>query len=159
MRTFCVPVRRRSVLLEFDFEREPVARLTACGHRYISRRSTGVPKIADEMLQSVFYLYPSRDAAEKGQAAGGTEFIVAYASEKVANAYFLFAVSNKHVVADFGASVIRLNKMDGTVDVIEHEPHEWFFTNKQDLAIIPLRVDLSRHRVKALPFSDLFTDS
>ena len=51
------------------------------------------------------------------------------------NTHFLFAVSNKHVVADFGASVIRLNRINGGVDIIEMEPHDWHFTNQQDLAI------------------------
>jgi hypothetical protein len=151
------PVRRRCILLEPDFQREPVQRQTASGHKYVVWRPTNVPRIADEMLQSVFYLYPSRDAAEKGQAAGGTGFIVAYESTKVSNAYFLFAVSNKHVVADAGASVIRLNRTDGGIDTIEMEPHEWHFTNRQDLAIVPIKVDLAKHRVKALPFSDLVT--
>jgi hypothetical protein len=116
-----------------------------------------VPRIADEMLQSVFYLYPSTDAAAKGQAAGGTGFIVAYVSDKVPNAYFLFAVSNKHVVADYGASVIRLNRIDGGVDILELFPEDWYFTNQQDLAIHPIRVDLSTQRVKAVPFKELIT--
>jgi hypothetical protein len=151
------PIRRRSVLQEIDYEREPVERQTANGHSYTAWRPTGVPRIADEMLQSVFYLYPSREAAVQGHAAGGTGFIVAYDSTKVANTFFLFAVSNKHVVADFGASVIRLNKTDGGIDIIEMEPHEWHFTNRHDLAIIPIRVDLAKHRVKAVPFKDLIT--
>ena len=152
-----VPIRCRSVLSEVEFEREPVERQTAAGHSYIAWKPTGVPRIADEMLQSVVYLYPSRQAAEQGLAAGGTGFIVAYVSEKVANGFFLFAVSNKHVVADFGASVIRLNKTDGGVDIFELEPHEWYFTNKQDLAIVPLKIDLAKHRVKAVPSSDFLT--
>lgn len=160
MRSNCRSIacaRARAILLEPDFQRQPVERQTPSGHRYIAWRPSGVPRIADEMLQSVFYLYPSRRAAEEGEETGGTGFIVAYSSPKVANAYFLFAVSNKHVVADAGASVIRLNKTDGGVDPIELEPHEWYFTNKHDLAIVPIRVDLARHRVKAVPFSDLIT--
>jgi hypothetical protein len=151
------PVRLRSILLEPDFEREPVERQTATGHRYIAWRLTGVPRIADEMLQSVFYLYPSRRAAELGHAAGGTGFITAYSSEKVANAHFLFAVSNKHVVADIGASVIRLNTTVGGTDILEFEPHEWYFTNRHDLAIIPIKVDLAKHRVKAVPLGEFLS--
>jgi hypothetical protein len=149
--------RRASALLEPQFERAAVVRRTTCGHEFTAWRPTSVPRINDEMLQSVFYLYPSRDAAERGQAAGGTGFIAAYASEKANNAFFLFAVSNKHVVADSGASVIRLNKVDGGVDILEFEPHEWYFTNQHDLAIIPLKVDLAVHRVKAIPLADFIT--
>ena len=158
MRNVCVcTIRHRSVLAEPDFEREPVERRTASGHSYIAWRPIGVPRIADEMLQSVFYLYPSRAAAEQGQAAGGTGFIVAYSSEKVANAHFLFAVSNKHVVADAGASVIRLNTVAGGTDILEFEPHEWHFTNQHDLAIIPIKVDLAKHRVKAVPLNEFLS--
>jgi hypothetical protein len=158
VRKACVcTIRQRSILAEPDFEREPVERQTTCGHWYTAWRPTGVPRIADEMLQSVFYLYPSREAAEQGHAAGGTGFIVAYDSTKVPNTYFLFAVSNKHVVADSGASVMRLNKKDGGIDIIEMEPHEWYFTSNQDLAIVPIMVNLDKHRVKAVPFNDLIS--
>jgi hypothetical protein len=134
-------VRWRGILAESDFYWRP----------------DRVPRIADEMLQSVFYLYPDRASAAKGEAAGGTGFIVAYSSELAKSTYFLFAVSNKHVVADFGASVIRLNTVNGGTDIIECEPHEWYFTNQHDLAIIPIKVDLAKHRVKAVPLNEFIT--
>ena len=47
MRNACVrPIRRQSILLEADFEREPFERCTANGHSYIAWRPTGVPRIA-----------------------------------------------------------------------------------------------------------------
>lgn len=116
-----------------------------------------MPRIADELLDCVFYLYPSKDAAERGQSAGGTGFFVGYTSAVAPNTFFLFAVSNKHVVADTGASVVRLNTKDGGVEIFEFEPHEWFFTAKDDLAIIPFRADLTRHRIKSVPMEMMVT--
>jgi len=117
-----------------------------------------MPRINDEMLDCVFYLYRSRDAAEKGEESGGTGFWVAHTSHKVKNLSIIYAVSNKHVVASSGCSVIRVNTIDGGIDTFEVEPHEWHFTNQDDLAIIPIRISFNKHIVKTLPL-DMFVTS
>jgi hypothetical protein len=40
---------------------------------------------------------------------------------------------------------------------LEFEPHEWHFTNQHDLAIIPIKVDLAIHRVKAIALTSFIT--
>jgi hypothetical protein len=156
---FGAPYRDRRGLLDFHFEREPVLRHTAGGHPYTAWKPTNVPRIHDELLDCVVYLYRTRAEAERGESAGGSGFFCAYTSQVVPSAYFIFSVSNKHVVADAGASVIRINKHGGGVDIFELEPDQWFFTAQNDLAIVPIALDLEIHRVKALPLDDCLTKS
>src|ERR1700674_3272212 len=150
-------MRPMPVLLGIEFQPEAVVAHYSGGHEFVAWRPNSMPRINDELLECVAYLYPSREAAERGQAAGGTGFFAAYASDKVANAYFIFAVSNKHVVADTGASVLRVNTREGGVDIFPFEPHEWYFKNRQDLAIIPVKLDLAKHKIKAAALNEFLT--
>jgi hypothetical protein len=59
-----------------------------------------MPRIDDKLLTSVFYLYPSVDAAEKNEKSGGTGFFVSVPSETKAHVSFIYGVSNAHVVQD-----------------------------------------------------------
>jgi hypothetical protein len=145
--------RERAALLACNYARMPRERISMRGHAYTTWSPVGVPRINDSMLDCVFYLYCNREGAEKGENSGGTGFWVAYESDKVPNAYWIFAVSNKHVVAEIGASVIRVNTKEGGVDIFEIEPHEWFFTHDDDLAIIHIPLDLTKHRVHAILLS------
>jgi hypothetical protein len=47
-----------------------------------------------------------------------------------------YAVSNRHVVKKH--PVVRLNKQDGTTDVLPFTQEDWFFTDDQDIAVVPL---------------------
>jgi hypothetical protein len=147
----------RGVLLEPDFVRQPELRFTTSGHRFFGWKRGTMPRVANDFLDCVFYLYRSREAAEHGEQAGGTGFWVNYAPPGLINAYVVFAVSNKHVVADTGASLIRLNKVGGGVDIFEFEPHEWHFTGKDDLAIICCTPNPSIHRFKVMPSERFIT--
>jgi hypothetical protein len=117
-----------------------------------------MPRIRDATLETVFYLYPSRAAAEAGRSVGGTGFFVGIESEAVPGNWFVLAVSNRHVVHRGGASVMRVNTEDGGVAFLEFEPHEWIdHPAGDDLAVIPmpgLRDDL---RVTFNPINYLLT--
>jgi hypothetical protein len=109
------------------------------------------------MLDCVFYLYRDVSAAQRGDHAGGTGFWVGVDSKRLPGHYYIFAVSNKHVVADAGASVIRVNMSDGGVGIFEIDPHEWYFDNNDDLAIVFVTVDLEKNRIKVIPASMFVT--
>jgi hypothetical protein len=60
--------------------------------------SYGLPRLGDNLLDLVFYVYPNKAAAESGTGAGGTGFFVAVRSEAVDTVLYLYAVTNSHVI-------------------------------------------------------------
>lgn len=97
-----------------------------------------MPRIEDRIAHCAFYLFPDLASAKKGDAAGGTGFVVARAHDNpsLGGCGRLFLVSNKHVVHQFGCSVARINRKDGGVDFIELEPHEWIAHPQHDIAAV-----------------------
>jgi hypothetical protein len=84
-----------------------------------------LPRIPGRLLDSVFYLYPTRDAARKGERAGGTGFFLSVpldfdgkrndfiqsgllAAEEHEPS-ILYAISNEHVVRVEGCHWARIN--------------------------------------------------
>lgn len=84
-----------------------------------------MPRINDELLNSVVYLYQTKEDAEQGKKAGGTGFLVGYPTSFDKNRSYLYAVTNRHVVEDAQATVIRINRADGGMDVLEIARSNW----------------------------------
>lgn len=127
-------------ILEFEYPRRPVTRLSSRGNPFVAMVPHGMPKVHPEIFETVFYLYPDRQAAEEGEAAGGTGFMVSVKSDRLEDVWYDYAVSNRHVVRD-GDSVIRINTRDGGVEILEFDPSEWFVhPDGDDIAAIPLNV-------------------
>lgn len=138
---------------DLAFRRVPMACKTPRGASYTRWVGVGMPRIRESMLDSTFFLYPSREDAEAGNKCGGTGFLVAYPSELFPNEItYLYGVTNWHVAVRDGASVIRLNTIDGKTDTIDHGPDEWVFDEAgDDLAAIFVQVDEGVHRTAAIP--------
>jgi hypothetical protein len=84
-----------------------------------------MPRIRDEFLDCVVYLFPDRPSAEAGERIGGSGFLVGVVSKGLpTNFWFLYAVTNKHVVKG-GATTVRLTTRDGKTDVIETDERSW----------------------------------
>ncbi len=58
-----------------------------------------VPRISDDILDSVVYLYPSVTDAEAGEKAGGTGFLVGVPSGVHEGVTYQYAVTNRHVTS------------------------------------------------------------
>jgi hypothetical protein len=86
-----------------------------------------MPRIKDELLESVIYLYPTLAAARSGERAGGTGFLVEVQSEAHPAFAYLYAVTNSHVIREANSPVVRLNTQQG------------------DMAILPLTADRWKH--------------
>lgn len=110
---------------DIDFARHEISRYSSAGDPFTVLVPCGMPRISDDFLESVFYLYPTVDAAREGKHMGGTGFLVGVLSKIDPSMGYTYAVTNRHVAIDQGHSIIRLNKRDGEVDIRELDPAEW----------------------------------
>lgn len=84
-----------------------------------------MPRIRDEILDCAIYLYPSAKSARDGENAGGSGFLVAVRSEAIQDGGYVYAVTNSHVIREGRSPVIRLNTVDGGVDISEKDEGDW----------------------------------
>src|ERR1700739_4913676 len=100
-----------------------VTRRSSSGHLYHVVEPP-VPRIRDAYLDCVIYLYGSEVDAEDGTKAGGSGFLVGVPSRGLRqNFWFLYAVSNKHVVEN--ATTLRLNTCDGKKTIMPTVRGAW----------------------------------
>ena len=131
----------------------------ACRYRYWKR---AVPRIPDDILDSVIYLYPTREDAEAGEPIGGSGFLVVIPYEDPSQGTGLwdgslpgdrYAVTNQHVAfGESDAHVIRLNTQDGQTHILETDPGDWHrHPDGDDLAVCPLELDPGLLKIAAIP--------
>ncbi|HEY3827611.1 MAG TPA: trypsin-like peptidase domain-containing protein [Solirubrobacteraceae bacterium] len=111
-----------------------------------------MPRIPDELLDCVIYLYPTVEAAEQGARAGGSGFLVSVSMDGI-DTPAIYAVTNSHVVREGKSPVIRLNTQDGTKKVIDIVSDQWFHhPDGDDVTICPLGLKTDDlYRFHALP--------
>ena len=93
-----------------------------------------MPRVPDEYLECIVYLYPSIPAADAGEKVGGTGFIVAVESETDLGAAYFYVVTNKHVI-EGGNTTVRFNTTSQTHEAFEYDERNWFASKDADLAI------------------------
>jgi hypothetical protein len=99
-----------------------------------------VPRISDIFADCAVYLYRSRADAEAGERRGGSGFMVLVPFENDRKWSEIYVITNRHVIVNAGAPVIRLNRKDGRVEYFETEADGWsFHPDGDDVAAIPIR--------------------
>lgn len=140
---------------DLEFKKIPIRYRSSRGNEYFRKVSVGMPKIPKRLIDCTFYLYSNKEDAEKGINYGGTGFFITVPSEKYPNEIiYIHAVTNWHNVLKNGYSIIRVNTLDGTTDIIELEPTEWeWIPNKDDLVISPplTSLDPKKHSANLIP--------
>jgi hypothetical protein len=116
-------------------------------------------------LDGMAFTFRTREEAEKRVRIGGTCFLVIKPSGATFGGSELcvpYLITNRHVVYSGGASVVSINRRDGSPpDILEYEPTDWVtHPDGDDLAaIIPEKYDLipGRHRLTAIRTDWLLT--
>lgn len=104
-----------------------------------------MPRIPDDWLNAIVYLYPSEVAARSGELAGGTGFLIHIPNEAGPNP--LYAVTNSHVIREGKSPVLRINTNDGGFDVEALTQDQWVHhPDGDDVAVAPLGLS-SEHYV------------
>jgi hypothetical protein len=143
---------------DLEFERVPAVFYSTRSVPQFRSVQAGMPRIPENVINGVFYLYWSKEDALAGINPGGTGFIVRYqgASDRTGRIYdsglgfHYYGVTNWHVACR-GFSTIRVNTKDGGTDIIELDPAEWhFIPGKYDVAVVPLSLDANIHDVSSV---------
>jgi hypothetical protein len=104
-----------------------------------------VPRVPDEWLNSVVYLYPSKKDAERGAQLGGTAFIVVLPSDDKSLPEQLghyYVVTNDHVVEDLPEVWARINRRSGGSEPFQIPKAQWAnHPDGDDLAAAYVRPD------------------
>lgn len=97
-----------------------------------------MPRIPDEYLENVFYLYPDDLNARNSVKVGGTGFFIAVFLPSGRGA-IPYAVTNRHVIEN-GNTTMRLTTIGGEIDTCETPENEWIFHPEigVDLAVLPI---------------------
>lgn len=138
---------------DLDFDRVAVPFLSTAGVPQVKLVRVRMPRIPPSVIKGVFFLYANADDAEAGRDPGGTGFVVRYdgwQGKHVLRSHFFYGVTNHHVACD-GYPVIRLNKLDGGIEVLDLNPDQWsYIPGKYDVAATPLQLDDKIHDVSSI---------
>lgn len=107
-----------------------------------------MPRIPPILLNCTFYLYATAEDARRGEEYGGTGFIVGVPSELLSDRVtYLYGISTWHVACRDGASIVRLHRKDGGIEIRDFGPEDWdFIPGGADIAAISLSLDQSQLR-------------
>ena len=147
----------RISLHDLGFARVPAEFFSERGVPQTKWVRVGMPLIPQNVIDGTFYLYRTREHALAGKHPGGSGFVVRYdGPPRLHPTYYTpgtqhYAVTNWHVACQEGASVIRLNTVDGGTDIIDLGPEDWhFLPGKYDVAATALTLDPNLHSASAV---------
>jgi hypothetical protein len=118
-----------------------------------------MPRIPDNLLDCVIYLYPSEAAAQDGERLGGSGFLIGVQIpfEQPSKGFLICVVTNKHVI-DGGSMVVRINTHDGLHDVIALDGYRWFLhPNGDDIAVCPIGLNHLHHKFRFITYNQFAT--
>ena len=104
-------------------------------------KDTAMPRMNDEILECVMYLYPSIDDAREGVRAGGSGFFAAMQAgpQFTPRSQVVYAVTNSHVIREGKSPVVRVNTAAGEIEVLQFEQGDWVdHPNGDDVSVCML---------------------
>jgi hypothetical protein len=114
-----------------------------------------MPRISDEILECSIFLYHSKEDAENDYNTGGSGFLVAIKTEQHECYY---AVTNSHVILEGESPVVRINRKDGKIQILDIPPKTWIHHPLgDDVAICPLLMLHSPYNIRLIQSDLLIT--
>jgi hypothetical protein len=100
-----------------------------------------MPRVPDELLRSVVYLFQDEEHAREGRGAGGTGFLVDYLDDQIGSRH-CYVVSNVHVVMN-GCTTLRVNKNNGLVATFAIPETAWVtHPDGDDVVVAPIDFEI-----------------
>lgn len=98
-----------------------------------------MPRISDSYLDCVVYLYSDVGSANRGEAIGGSGFLVMVPSQSHPQVGYSYAVTPSHVIREGRSPIIRMNTKQGDLAVIPARDADWFHhPDGDDVAVVAL---------------------
>jgi hypothetical protein len=123
---------------ELEFAKASVTARSSLGTPYTRSLEVGMPKLPQTILNGVVYLYPSKEAAEKGTDFGGTGFLVGIPLPGT-DQQCIYFITNWHVAVRDGNSVVRMNVPSAPSgrEIFEYDLSDWDFEpSGDDIAVL-----------------------
>lgn len=118
-----------------------------------------MPAIHPDILDTVVYLYPDQESAQKGERAGGSGCVVALPLPDNPLFAFSYIVTNSHVIREGRASAIRFNTRDGGMGLVHSTHSGWIHhPNGDDAAILPITFEYESVKAKGIPLHMFVTE-
>jgi hypothetical protein len=111
-------------------------------------------RIPQDLLDCAIYFYLDEVSARAGKSAGASGFLL---GSTVPGGHILWAVTNRHVIDD-GGWTIRLNTVEGSVATVDTDEADWFRSESDDLAIMPISLSKDVHKFKFVTDDWLLTE-
>lgn len=120
-----------------------------------------MPKLGkySSILDCVFFLYKTKEDAEKGVNPQGSGFLVAVPFTQDPKAVHIHGITNWHVAVKYEpAPHIRINTHSGKPTIIDLDPSEWIYIEDGYDVVVspPLSIDLLSHKVRFLDVNSYF---
>jgi hypothetical protein len=101
-------------------------------------------RVRQDLLDCAIYFYVDEASARAGESAGASGFLLGLS---VPGGHIVWAVTNRHVIKD-GGWTIRLNTVEGSISTIDTIEENWFLSEEDDLAIMPISLSKDIHKFK-----------
>lgn len=137
-------------LNSLDFDRVFVDAYSLTGTRFKRWERVGMPRIPQNVMDGVVFLYESEADATAGTNPQGTGFIVWAPSQVNSSVQFghFYVIANWHVAVSGGAPIVALKTHSGGIDPIPSDVDQWTFEpGGDDVAVLPIEVDLTKHKI------------
>lgn len=112
-----------------------------------------MPRVNEDLVRVVVYLYPSRHHAIDAAKAGGTGFVVRLQTELT---YYHYVITNRHIVEDADSRFARVNTFDKKkpIDIFEGD---WECSTTDDIAACELPLHSAHFRYHPISMDSLVT--
>jgi Trypsin-like peptidase domain len=115
--------------------------------------------IPEQFLDCSVYMYAEESHAYKGEQSGGSGFVVGVPLNVNSEETQLYVVTNEHVIRKQRSPVIRLNRIDGKVQVQSTNKVRWIVDVANDLAVLPLVINEEDLKLAWVPSWRLLEES
>jgi len=115
-------------------------------------------RIPNTLINTVLYIYPTIDDAERGSELGGTGFFFQEPSLITPKKGYTYAVTNAHVIFnnEIDNPILRINNIEGKFDLLKTSKDEWIrHPNGDDLAICPIQQSVKNNNFIAIKRGDI----